>query len=344
MKSLVLSEKRKLAIEDRTFDEIFGDNDVLIKIHTVGICGSDIHYYKHGRIGPFVVKAPMVLGHEASGIVMATGKNVNHVKPGDRVCMEPGIPDLNSAQTLSGYYNLDPAVRFWATPPVHGCLRETVIHPGAFTFKLPDNVSFAEGAMVEPLAIGMHAATKAGIKPGDTALVIGAGTIGIVTALAALAGGCSDVIICDQFEEKLSIAANYENLHAVNISKGKIKDEVDKLTAGNGIDIIFECSGAKSAILELAQYAAPGAVVILVGMPVDCTPVDIVSAQAKELIFKTIFRYANMYPRTLRLLSSGKLNICSLITASYKFSQSIDAFDRAAQNLSDDIKIIIEME
>ncbi len=197
MKALVLAKAGEIAIEDVQLAETLGPDDVQIKIHSVGICGSDVHYYQHGRIGPFVVNAPMVLGHEASGVVLATGKNVTHLSIGDRVCMEPGIPDLNSAQTRAGIYNLDPAVRFWATPPVHGCLRETVIHPAAFTFKLPDNVSFAEGAMVEPLAIGMQAATKAGIKPGDIALVIGAGPIGVVTALAALAGGCSDVIICD---------------------------------------------------------------------------------------------------------------------------------------------------
>ncbi|HAT23370.1 MAG TPA: NAD(P)-dependent alcohol dehydrogenase, partial [Pantoea septica] len=255
MKALVLEKAGKIAIEDREFDETLGDNDVEIKIHSVGICGSDVHYYQHGRIGPFVVEAPMVLGHEASGVVLATGKNVTHVKPGDRVCMEPGIPDLNSAQSRAGIYNLDPAVRFWATPPVHGCLRETVIHPGAFTFKLPDNVSFAEGAMVEPLAIGMHAATKAGIKPGDIALVIGAGPIGVVTALAALAGGCSDVIICDLFDEKLAVAANYDGLHAVNIKSGDLASAVAALTSGNGADVVFECSGAKPAIATLAQHA-----------------------------------------------------------------------------------------
>ena len=221
MKALVLAKAGEIAIEDVQLAETLGPDDVQIKIHSVGICGSDVHYYQHGRIGPFVVNAPMVLGHEASGVVLATGKNVTHLSIGDRVCMEPGIPDLNSAQTRAGIYNLDPAVRFWATPPVHGCLRETVIHPAAFTFKLPDNVSFAEGAMVEPLAIGMQAATKAGIKPGDIALVIGAGPIGVVTALAALAGGCSDVIICDLFDEKLAVAASYEGLHAVNIKTGK---------------------------------------------------------------------------------------------------------------------------
>ncbi|MEM6160066.1 NAD(P)-dependent alcohol dehydrogenase [Erwinia sp. P6884] len=344
MKALVLEEAGKIAIQDREFDQQPGDNDVLIKIHSVGICGSDVHYYQHGRIGPFVVKEPMVLGHEAAGVVMALGKNVTHLRTGDRVCMEPGIPDPQSAQSRAGIYNLDPAVRFWATPPVDGCLRETVVHPGAFTFRLPDNVSFSEGAMVEPLAIGMHAATKAGIRPGDIALVIGAGPIGVVTALAALAGGCSDVIICDLFDEKLKVAGHYEGLHAVNINSGGLADKVASLTSGNGVDLVFECSGAKQAITGISDHIAPGGTAVLVGMPVDAAPMDIVAAQAKEVTFKTIFRYANMYPRTLRLLSSGKLNVQPLITQTYKFAQSVEAFDRAAAGHPGDIKIMLEME
>ncbi|KAA8996134.1 NAD(P)-dependent alcohol dehydrogenase [Affinibrenneria salicis] len=344
MKALVLEQAGKIAIQERQFDETLGDNDVQIKIHSVGICGSDVHYYQHGRIGPFVVNAPMVLGHEAAGVVLAVGKNVRHVKTGDRVCMEPGIPDMNSAQTRAGIYNLDPAVRFWATPPIHGCLRETVIHPGAFTFRLPDNVGFAEGAMVEPLAIGMHAATKAGIKPGDIALVIGAGPIGVVTALAALAGGCSDVIICDLYDEKLQVAASYDGLHAVNNQSGALAETVARLTSGNGVDIVFECSGAKPAIAGIAAHIAPGGTAVLVGMPVDAAPLDIVAAQAKEVTFKTIFRYANMYPRTLRLLSSGKLRVQPLISQTYKFADSVAAFERAASGRPSDIKIMLEME
>src|SRR2546423_29622 len=195
MQALVLEQARQLCLRDVDFTEPVGPHDVRIRIHTVGICGSDVHYYQHGKIGPFVVKAPMVLGHEASGTVIEIGSAVTHLKNGDRVCMEPGIPDPNSKATQLGMYNLDPAVRFWATPPVHGCLRPTVVHPAAFTFKVPDNVSFAEAAMVEPLAVGMHAANKAAIKPGDVAVVIGAGPIGMVTALSALAGGCSRVVM-----------------------------------------------------------------------------------------------------------------------------------------------------
>ena len=171
MKALLLKETKHLEIADIDIKESVGPNDVRIKIHTVGICGSDVHYYLHGRIGPFIVKEPMVLGHEASGTVIEVGTNVKNLKIGDRVCMEPGIPDLNSRATLLGMYNLDPDVRFWATPPIHGCLRETVVHPAMFTFKLPDNVSFGEGALVEPLAVGMQAAKKAAIQAGDVAVI-----------------------------------------------------------------------------------------------------------------------------------------------------------------------------
>ncbi|QXF33452.1 NAD(P)-dependent alcohol dehydrogenase [Photorhabdus luminescens] len=342
MKALVLEKAGQISIQDWEAPEIVGENDVEIKIHSVGICGSDVHYYQYGRIGPFVVEKPMILGHEASGVITAVGKNVTHLKTGDRVCMEPGIPNLQSPQSRTGIYNLDPEIRFWATPPIDGCLRERVIHPAAFTFKLPDNVSFAEGAMVEPLSIGMQAATKAEIKPGDIALVVGAGTIGIVTALAALAGGCSDVIICDVFDEKLEIAKQYPGLHPVN--NKVLAEKVNALTDGNGVNILFECSGAKPVIATISEHIAPGGIAVLVGMPIDPAPLDIVSAQAKEITFKTIFRYANMYPRTIRLLSSGKLKVTPLLSATYKFKDSVQAYERAAEGRPTDIKIMLEME
>lgn len=343
MQGLVL-DNGKLYIRDKDVNTVVGDDDVAIKIHTVGICGSDVHYYKHGRIGPFVVKEPMILGHEASGIVCEVGKNVKHLSVGDRVCMEPGIPNLQSNQSKLGMYNLDPAVRFWATPPVDGCLCEKVVHPAAFTFKLPDNVSFAEGALVEPLAIGMWSATKAGIKPGDVALVVGAGTIGVVCALSALAGGCSEVIICDVVDEKLKVASSYAGIHAVNSKTEDLLSKVNSMTDGQGVDILIECSGNERVITDLTTYMAPGSTAVLVGMPINPAPVDIVAAQAKEITFKTIFRYVNMYPRTIRLISSGKLNLKPLISKVYKFKDSIEAFDRAAAGNPEDVKIVIEME
>src|SRR5918998_3271389 len=191
MKALVLERKDELALRDFPVEEKLGPRDVRIAPRIVGVCGSDVHYYTHGAIGPFVVKDPMILGHEAAGQIVEVGSAVTELKPGDRVCMEPGIPDPASRATRLGLYNLDPAVRFWATPPVHGCLTPQVVHPAAFTYRLPDGVSYAEGALFEPLAVGLHAATKAQIRPGDLAVVMGAGPIGMLTALAALAGGGS---------------------------------------------------------------------------------------------------------------------------------------------------------
>ena len=234
MEALVLEEKGKLALRDFDIPGELGPRDVRIKTHTVGICGSDVHYYTHGKIGHFVVNEPMVLGHEASGTVIACGDEVTDLKPGDRVCMEPGIPDPDSRASKLGIYNVDPAVRFWATPPVHGCLTPEVIHPAAFTYKLPESVSFAEGAMVEPFAIGMQAALRARIQPGDIAVVTGAGPIGMMVALAALAGGCAKVIVADLAQPKLDIIAAYDGIETVNIKDKSAADAVAEATDGWG--------------------------------------------------------------------------------------------------------------
>ena len=234
MEALVLEKKDKLTLRDIQLPETLGPHDVRIAIHTVGICGSDVHYYTHGAIGPFVVRNPWCWATKRRAWWLRWGRRSTNLKVGDRVCMEPGIPDPNSKATLLGMYNLDPAVRFWATPPVHGVLRPTVVHPAAFTFKLPDNVSFAEGAMVEPLAVGMQAATKAKIKPGDVAIVMGAGPIGMVTALAALAGGCSQVIMTDVQQPKLDLAATLGPITPVNVAKAESQGSRGRADRGLG--------------------------------------------------------------------------------------------------------------
>jgi D-xylulose reductase len=342
MKALVLKEKNKLAILDMTFEETLGPDDVRIKMHTIGICGSDVHYYTHGKIGNFIVKEPMVLGHEASGTIIEVGKNVKSLKAGDRICMEPGVPDLRSRATMEGMYNLDPAVIFWATPPIHGCLRETVVHPAMFCFKLPENVSYAEGALVEPLSVGLQAVKKANVKPGDVALVTGCGTIGLVTGLAALAGGCSKVIITDVIQPKLDMASSY-GMIPVNIKKQDLMEVVKKETGGWGVDIIFEASGNEAAIAGIFQPLCPGGKVVFIGMPVNPVPVDIVAAQAKEARLETVFRYANIYPRALSLMGSGKINVKPLITDRFKFADAIKAFDYAANPQPRTVKTVIEM-
>ncbi|HTK12100.1 MAG TPA: NAD(P)-dependent alcohol dehydrogenase [Ktedonobacteraceae bacterium] len=344
MVALVLEKAGELSLREIALPDELGPHDVRIAIHTVGICGSDAHYYQHGGIGQFIVRAPMVLGHEASGTVVELGSEVKNLKVGDRVCMEPGIPDPNSKASRLGLYNLDPAVRFWATPPVHGCLTPYVVHPAAYTFKLPDSVSFAEGAMVEPLAVGMHAAVKAHIKPGDLAVVLGAGPIGIVTALSALAGGCSRVVITDVLQPKLDLAASLGPITPVNVAKESLVEVVNGLTDGWGADIVFEASGNVRSAATVFESLCPGGTVVFVGMPGAPVPLDIVAAQAKEAHIETIFRYANVYPRALALMGSGKIDVKPLITDTYGFKDSVAAFEYVTHMNPTSVKIQIEMD
>ena len=341
MEALVLEKQHELNIREIQLNEPLGAHDVRIALRTVGVCGSDVHYYENGRIGHFIVREPMVLGHEASGVITEVGSEVTHLHVGDRVCMEPGIPDPNSKATRLGMYNLDPAVRYWATPPVHGVLRPSVVHPAAFTFKLPDNVSFSEGAMVEPLAVGMHAANKAQIRPGDVAVVIGAGPIGILNALAALAGGCSQIIISDVQQPKLDIAASLGPIVPVNVTKESLVDVVMKLTDDWGADIVFECSGSEKAASSVFDLICPAGRVVYVGLPGNPIPFDVVAASVKEARVEHVFRYAHVYPRALALMGSGKLDVKPLITDTFSFSDSIEAFDYALHMPPTSVKVQI---
>ncbi len=343
MRALVLERVGELSLREIDLPQEVGPDDVRIRLHTVGVCGSDVHYYTHGRIGDFIVNEPMVLGHEAAGTIIEVGTNVTHLKPGDRVCMEPGIPDPRSRASRLGIYNVDPAVTFWATPPVHGVLTPETVHPAGFTYKLPDNVTFAEGAMVEPFAVGMQAASRARITPGDTAVVTGCGTIGIMVALAALAGGCSRVLISDLSDTKLNLAQTYDGITGINLRQTDIVSAIDEATNGWGADIVFECSGAPAAVRDLFRIVRPGGTVVLVGLPPEPVPVDIAAACARECRIETVFRYANVFDRALALIAAGKVDLKPLISDSYMFEQSIKAFERAAEGRPDDVKLQILM-
>jgi len=344
MRALVLERKGELALRDIQLDDGLGPEDVRIKIHTVGICGSDVHYYTHGRIGSYVVEAPMVLGHEAAGTITEVGTDVRGLKVGDRVCMEPGVPNLASRASKLGKYNVDPAVRFWATPPIHGVLTATVVHPAAFTFKLPDNVSFTEGAMVEPFAIGMQAAAQARIRPGDVAAVVGCGPIGIMAALAALAGGCAKVYISDVSAEKLAIAGGYDGIVPVNIRNESLAAVIARETDGWGVDVVFEASGNPKAFEDLFAIVRPAGAVVLIGLPVEQVAFDVTGAIAKEARIETVFRYANVFDRALALIAAGKVDLKPLVTGTYSFEESIAAFERAASGRPTDVKLQILIE
>jgi len=345
MKALVLERQHELSLRDFPIerDEVMGPRDLRIKLHTVGICGSDVHYYTHGRIGPFVVNAPMILGHEAAGTVIEVGPEVTGFKIGDRVCMEPGIPDPNSRASRLGMYNIDPAVRFWATPPVHGILRPTCVHPADFTFKLPDNVSFAEGAMIEPLAVGLHAATKARIRPGDVALVLGAGPIGLVTALSALAAGCARVYVTDVDEAKLEIAATLGPITPINVARVNAAERIHLETDGWGVDVVFEATGNPRAAASVFEALAPGGCVVMIGGQSEPVAYDAGAAMVREARIENIFRYAHVFPRCVGMIASGAIDVKPLITRTFAFDESVHAFETAASAPRGDVKMQIEL-
>ena len=354
--ALVLEEVGKLSLREIDVCEPFTDDDVRIDIKSVGICGSDVHYYQHGVIGPFVVKQPMILGHEASGIVTEVGANVTHLNVGDRVCMEPGVPDPNSAEARLGMYNLCRKLRFWATPPYaqnllddpawaagHGCLRPSVVHPGNYTFKLPDNVSLDEGAMVEPLAVGMHASTMAKVRPGDVCAVVGAGPIGFLTALSALAAGCSKVYLSDLSDARLKVAESLAPGKIVGLdARGDVRKDILEATNGWGADIIFECSGSPPGAKLVPFLGCPGAKAVFIGCPPD-TPISIGELQVREMQVLSVFRYAHVYAKAIAMLESGLINVKPIITNHWDFEDSVAAFDFSCNPPDDTIKSVIHM-
>ncbi|KAA8826860.1 NAD(P)-dependent alcohol dehydrogenase [Bifidobacterium reuteri] len=345
MKAVVLERKDVITVRQVPGVGVPGTGELRIAPHTVGICGSDLHYYTHGRVGKYVVEQPMILGHEASGTVLEVGPGVTGFKVGDRVAMEPGIPDMNSKAVKLGLYNIDPAVRFFATPPVDGCLCEEVIHPAAFTYKLPDNVSYGEGALLEPLAVGMWSATKAAIKPGDVAVVVGAGTIGLMVAAAAMAGGCSKVLVSDVSDVKLELASKIPGVIPVDIKRKDLLQRVAEETDGWGADRVFECSGSLKAYENLWRLGAPGNVTVIVGIPADgVVPMDITEVQARETRIENVFRYANVYQKAIDLVAAGRIDLKPFISEVFDMDHAKDAFDRVAEGRPEDVKIQITVD
>ena len=344
MKALVLEKQLELNLRDINLPTEVGPDDVKIKMHTVGICGSDIHYYEHGKIGQWHVNEPMVLGHEGSGTIIAVGKNEKILKEGDRVCIEPQVVSKKSKEYKLGMYNYDQQVKFWATPPIHGCLAPEVVFPGDMVFKIPDNMSYAEGAMVEPLAVGMQGVTKAKIKPGQIGLVMGCGPIGLVTGLAALAGGCSKVYIADILAEKLKMCDHYPDLIPVDLSKENLSERIMDDTGGWGVDRFFECSGAVKAYEAIFSCCSPGAHVVLIGNNAEPVPMNWAILFAKGLEYQTVHRYSHQYEPSIRLLGSGKINVKPMITHTFKFEESVAAFERAAEHRPTDVKLQIKID
>jgi L-iditol 2-dehydrogenase len=310
MRASVLNGVGDLTVEERPVPTP-GPGEVLVRIGSVGVCGSDIHYYDHGRIGPYVVDRPLVLGHEAGGEVTRLGPEVTRLEPGQRVSIEPGVPCRSCGQCLGGRYNLCPDVRFFATPPYDGAFCEYVVMPESFVHLVPDNISDDAAGLIEPLSVGIWACIRGQVAPGSRVLITGAGPIGLVCLQAALAYGAADVVVSDVNAHRLALATKLGATSVVDVS------QVELSSTGIEPDVLLECSGNARATSDAIRTVARAGRVVLIGMGGDQLTLPLSYVQDRELVITGAFRYANTWPTAISLVASGRVNLDSLVTGHY---------------------------
>ncbi|KAM8987414.1 sorbitol dehydrogenase isoform 2-T2 [Guaruba guarouba] len=326
--AVVVHRAGDLRLENHPIPEP-GPNEVLLRMHSVGICGSDVHYWQHGRIGDFVVKDPMVLGHEASGTVVKVGSGVTHLKPGDRVAIEPGVPREMDEFCKTGRYNLSPTMFFCATPPDNGNLCRYYKHSASYCYKLPDNVTFEEGALIEPLSVGIHACKRAGVTLGNKVFVSGSGPIGLVNVLVAKMMGAAAVVITDF------------TILVKNETPQEVASKVESLL-GCMPEITIECTGVQACIQAGIYATRSGGTLVLVGLGPEMVTVPIVNAAVREVDIRGIFRYCNTWPVAIALLASKQINVKPLVTHRFPLEKALEAFETTKRG--EGIKVMLKCD
>lgn len=324
MRAAVLHGPEQLLIEERPVP-VPGPGQVLVRIDAVGTCGSDVHYYRHGRIGDFVLDRPMILGHEPSGTVAALGPGADRHQVGRRVSVEPGTPCGRCAQCRTGRYNLCPEMVFHATPPVDGVFCEYAAVHEEFAHAVPDTLSDEAAALLEPLSVGVWSCRKARVGPGDRVLVTGAGPIGLVVAQTALAFGAREVTVTDIVPQRLELAREF-GATAVDVSRTPLAD------LGHAPDVLLECSGVPAVINEAVRTVARAGRVVLVGMGGDEVPLPLAKVQNYELEVTGTFRYANTWPTAIALAASGQVSLDPLVTHRFGLAEAEQALTVGAQD------------
>ncbi len=320
------------------------ENEVLVRVEYVGVCGSDLHYYEAGGIGANIVKPPFVLGHEAGGTVVEVGAQVTNLKVGDRVALEPGKTCGHCEFCRTGRYNLCPDVIFFATPPIDGVFQDYVAHEAGLCFKIPDNMDTMEAALIEPLAVGFHAARQGNAQVGQTAVVTGAGCIGLVSMMALKAMGVTRIIVVDVMEKRLQKALE---LGATDVVNGREKDTVEeifRLTGGKGADLVIETAGTEITTRQAIHFTKRGATIVLVGYSASgelTLPMSL--ALDKELTFKTVFRYRHIYPLAIEAVASGRVNLKGIVTNVFSLDDIQEAMDQSVKNKADIVKSVIKV-
>jgi L-iditol 2-dehydrogenase len=331
MRSAVLADVGRFEIEERERPEPAPD-EVLVRVRDVGICGSDVHYYEHGRIGDYVVEDPIVLGHESAGEVVEVGKRVAGLEVGDRVTLEPGVPCRRCAHCKRGEYHLCESVTFMATPPHDGAFSEYVAWPADYAYELPETVSTRAGALCEPLSVGIHACRRGGVGTGDTVLVTGAGPIGLLAMEAARAAGATDILVTDVVSEKLEFAEERGADCAIDVGETDLGVTVEEATDGAGADVVIEASGAEPSIRSTLEGVRRGGTVVLVGLASEAeVPLDVLEIIDNELDVHGSFRYRDTYPTAVSLLADGVVDVEELIDFEANLESVDEAFRRSME-------------
>lgn len=309
MRTSVLSAPGELAVEQRPVPRP-GPGQVLVSVGSVGVCGSDVHYYEHGRIGDFVVEDPLVLGHEAGGAVVAVGTDVDPARVGQRVALEPGVPCRRCDQCKIGRYHLCPRMRFFATPPIDGAFCEYVVLDEDFAHPVPDALSDDAAGLIEPLSVGVWACQKAEVGAGTRLLVSGAGPIGVLVTQVARALGATSVVVSDLAEPRRAAAERF--------GATAVLDPREQEPAGLGeFDAFVDCSGAEPAVLSGMRALRPAGRAVLVGMAAEQITIPVPLLQTRELVLTGTFRYANTWPTAIALAASGQVDLDSLVTGHF---------------------------
>ena len=343
MRAAVLQKPLHMTMETR-IRPVPARGEVLVRVRSVGVCGSDVHYYTHGRIGPFIVERPLVLGHEMSGTIESVGEDVPESRIGERVAVEPGIPDRVCEFCRMGRYNLCANVRFMATPPHDGAFVDYVAVPSDFAFKLPDHVSLEEGALMEPLSVGVYAIHRSGLKAGQSVVIIGAGPIGLVTLQAARAAGAGSITVLDLDAGRLAIAKKLGATNAVDSNDAPPEVQVRVLTDGRGADLVFDAAGSPKSAALAVHLVKRGGRIVMIGFALeDNFPYPLVTAMAKEADIVTVFRYANVYPSSIGLVAAGRINLKSLITHRFPLEQAEQALQLSDRREDGVVKAMVEV-
>jgi L-iditol 2-dehydrogenase len=341
MKAALLMKPGLIEIVEREIP-VPTEDEVLIRIKAVGLCGSDIHYYEHGKIGPYVVEKPIILGHEAAGDIVAVGSNVKNLKIGQRAAIEPGVTCGRCEQCKAGRYNLCPSVEFLATPPFNGAFCEYIAIRSDFVFPIPDNMSYEEAALVEPLSVGIHAVRRGKLVPGETVAIFGMGPIGLLAAVAAKSYGAKRIIGVDLESFRLDKALQMGATDVINIRDEDSNEVIKKLTHGRGADLAIETAGNGKALQSALSSVRRGGRVVIVGLPPQSeTPLNVPHIVDNEIDIMGVFRYRNTYPAGIDILSSGEIKLEPIITDKMKLEEVHLAFEKAIHEKHNTIKIVI---